>query len=151
MPAEKLGEEKQSRRRRLPVIQRTKVEEPVRTVGERGVAKGRPTPSARRRHEEEDEGNIIERTGGGFANYVQGVREELQKVAWPTPEETRRLTIIVIATLIAAAIILGIISAAFTELFRIGLNAPLILFAVIGVAVVAGFIVFRANSKRSSV
>lgn len=150
MSAEKLGEEKQSRRRRLPVIQRTKVEEPARTVGERGLAKGRPTPSNRRRHEEEEEGNFIERTGGGFAEYVQGVREELQKVSWPTAEETKRLTIIVIATLIAAALILGIISAAFTELFRIGLSAPAILFAVIAVAVAAGFFVFRMNSKRSS-
>jgi len=150
MPAEKLGEEKQSRRRRLPVIQRTKVEEEARPVGERGVAKGRPTPSVRRRQEEEDEGNILERTGGGLSEYVQGVRSELQKVAWPSRQETQRLTIIVVATLIASALILGIISAAFTELFRIGLNAPIILFAVIAVAVVAGFIVFRMNSRRAS-
>jgi preprotein translocase SecE subunit len=150
MSAEKLGEEKQSRRRRLPVIQRSRVEEAARPVGERGVAKGRPTPSTRRRQEDADEGNLIERTSGGVAGYIQGVRAELEKVAWPSAEETRRLTIIVIATLIASALILGIISAAFTELFRIGLNAPAILFAVIAVAVVAGFIVFRVSSKRSS-
>lgn len=150
MPAEKLGEEKESRRRRLPVIQRTKVEEPARTVGERGVAKGRPTPSMRRRQEEEEDGNLIERTTGGLSGYVEGVREELQKVAWPSPEETRRLTIIVVATLIAAALILGIISAAFTELFRIGLNAPAILLAVMAIAIAAGIIISRVN-KRSSV
>ena len=148
MSAEKLGEEKQSRRRRLPVIQRTKVEETSQPVGERGVAKGRPTPSARRRHEAEDEGNLIERTGGGLASYIEGVRDELNKVAWPSREETKRLTIIVMATLIASALILGIISAAFTELFRIGLSQPVILFAVIAVAVVAGFIVIRMNTKR---
>lgn len=148
MSAEKLGEEKQSRRRRLPVIQRAKVEEPARPVGERGVAKGRPTPSMRRRHEE-DEGNLLERTSGGLSGYIEGVRDELDKVAWPSREETRRLTIIVLATLIASALILGIISAAFTELFRIGLNSPIILFVVIAVAVVAGLLVFRANSKRA--
>jgi preprotein translocase SecE subunit len=150
MSAEKLGEEKESRRRRLPVIQRTKVEEPARTVGERGLAKNRPTPSTRRRHEEEDDGNIIERTRGGLSGYVEGVREELQKVAWPSPEETRRLTIIVVATLIAAALILGIISAAFTELFRIGLNAPIVLLGVMAIAIVAGVVISRVN-KRSSV
>ena len=149
MSAEKLGEEKQSRRRRLPVIQPTKVEEAA-PVTERGVAKGRPTPSMRRRHEEEDEGNILERTGGGLSEYIQGVRSELDKVAWPSRDETQRLTIIVLATLIASALILGIISAAFTELFRIGLNAPIILFAVIAVAVVAGFVVFRMNSRRAN-
>ena len=150
MSAEKLGEEKESRRRRLPLIQRTKVEEPAPPVGERGIAKGRPTPSTRRRQEEEDEGNIIERTGGGLSEYIQGVRTELDKVAWPTREETQRLTIIVLATLIASSLVLGIISAAFTELFRIGLNAPIILFAVIAVAVVAGFIVFRMSSRRAN-
>lgn len=148
MSAEKLGEEKQSRRRRLPVIQRTKVEEAA-PVTERGVAKGRPTPSMRRRHEE-DEGNILERTGGGLSSYFEGVRDELEKVAWPTRPETIRLTRIVIATLIAAALILGLISAAFTELFRIGLSAPVILLAVMAVAIVAGIIVSRVN-KRSSV
>ena len=149
MSAEKLGEEKQSRRRRLPVIQRAKVEEPARTVGERGVANGRPTPSMRRR-QEEDEGNLLERRSGGLRGYIEGVRDEMDKVAWPSREDTRRLTIIVLATLIASALILGIISAAFTELFRIGLNAPIILFVVIAVAVIAGLLVFRANSSRAS-
>lgn len=149
MSAEKLGEEKESRRRRLPVIQRAKTEE-VATPVERGVAKGRPTPSARRRQEEEDDGNIIERTSGGLSEYIQGVRTELDKVAWPSREETKRLTIIVLATLITSALILGIISAAFTELFRIGLGEPLILFAVIAAAVIAGFFVFRANGRRAN-
>ncbi len=154
MPAEKIGEEKEGRRRRVPLVQRAKAEAPKPPAPiERGMAapKGRATPSRRRMEDEEDEsGNIVTRTGGGLAEYLDGVRSELKKVAWPTRDELIRLTIIVLATLIASALVLGIISAAFTELFRIGLNAPIILIAVLVVAVGAGFVVYRVNSRRAS-
>lgn len=154
MPAEKVGEEKESRRRRLPLRVRSRVEEaPQPVVTERGMTagKGRATPSRRRQEEEEDAGgNVVTRAGGGLAGYFEGVRSELGKVAWPTREETSRLTIVVLATLIASAIILGLISAAFTELFRIGLSAPAVLFAVMLGAVVAGFIVYRVQRQRAS-
>lgn len=151
MSAEKLGEEKQGRRRRLPLVQRSKVADtPQPTPTQRGLTpKGRATPS-RRHDEDEDEGNVLSRTGGGLSEYLKGVRSELDKVAWPSREDWIRLTIIVTATLIASSIVLGIVSAAFTELFRIGLNAPIILFVVIGVAVAAGLVVFRLNSRRST-
>lgn len=145
MSAEKLGEGKESRRRRLPLIQRSKTEPTPQPV----VGKGRATPS-RRHEDDEDEGNVLTRTGGGLAAYFEGVRSELKKVAWPTREEARRLTIIVLGTLIVSALVLGFISAAFTELFRIGLSQPLILFAVIIGAVVAGFVVYRVNGRRAS-
>lgn len=154
MSAEKLGEEKENRRRRRPLGRKTEVEAaPQPVVTERGVTppKGRATPSRRREEAEEDEGgNVITRTGGGLAEYLEGVRSEINKVAWPTRDEATRLTIIVLATLVAGALILGIISAVFTELFRIGLDSPAILMAVLLVAVVLGFVVYRANSRRSS-
>lgn len=149
MSAEKLGEEKAGRRRRLPLV-RTKTEETPQPTPQRGLStKGRATPS-RRRDEDEDEGNVLTRTGGGLSEYLEGVRSELRKVAWPSREEWTRLTIIVLATLIASSLILGIISAVFTELFRIGLSQPVILFAVIAAAVVGGFIFFRIQSRRAS-
>lgn len=152
--AEKV-EQKESSRRRRPLGRKTEVVEevPQPVVEAKGITapKGRATPSRRRQEEEEeDEGNIVTRTSGGLAEYLEGVQSELQKVAWPTREETTRLTIIVLATLIVSAIILGIISAAFTELFRIGLGQPGILFAVMAVAVAAGFFVYRRNSSRRS-
>ncbi|MFO7320481.1 MAG: preprotein translocase subunit SecE [Chloroflexota bacterium] len=149
MSAEKLREDKEGRRRRIPLV-RNRADGSPRATTERGLStKGRTTPS-RRRDEDEHEGNLLTRTGGGIREYLEGVRSELGKVAWPTREETTRLTIIVLATLLISAIILGIISAVFTELFRIGLNQPVILFAFIAVAVVAGLIVFRVQSRRSS-
>jgi len=89
-------------------------------VEDRGVTvgKGRATPSRRRQDEaEEDSGNVATRTVGGLREYFEGVRSELGKVIWPTREEARRLTIIVLVTLIAASIVLGAISLLFTELF----------------------------------
>jgi preprotein translocase subunit SecE len=155
MPAEKVGEENEGRRRRLTLRSKTQVEEtPQPVVLERGMTagKGRATPSRRRQEEEdEDEGNVITRTGGGLAEYFEGVRSELRKVAWPTREETGRLTVVVLGTLIVSAIVLGLISTIFTELFRIGLNAPAILFAVMIIAVAAGLIVYqRSNNQRSN-
>lgn len=148
MPADKtIGEQDESRRRRRP---RAVVAEPQQ---ERNIVagKGRPTPSRRRQEEEEEQsGNIATRTVGGLREYFEGVRSELQKVAWPTGEETRRLTIIVLATLIAAALILGTISVLFTELFRIGLNQPLVLLGFMAVVVTAGVIFWRVNRRRST-
>jgi preprotein translocase subunit SecE len=149
MPADKtIGEPEEGRgRRRRPAA----VAEPE--PQERGITagKGRPTPSRRRQEEaEEDSGNLATRTVGGIREYFEGVRSELQKVAWPTREETRRLTLIVLATLVTAAIILGTISLSFTELFRIGLNQPLILLGFMFVAVAGGVIFWRTRRGRST-
>lgn len=122
-------------------------------VTERGLtqSKGRPTPSRRRQEEEEErQGNLIQRVAGGLREYFEGVRSELQKVTWPTREETRRLTIIVTLTLIISALILGTISLLFTELFRVGLSNAAILLGFMFLAVAAGLIVYRFNSRRPS-
>lgn len=113
------------------------------------VGKGRATPS-RRDADEEDEkqgGNIVTRTVNGLGEYFQGVRSELRKVAWPTTEDTRRLSIIVLITLIITSIALGAISLAFTELFRFGLGNPLILIVFMVVAVGAGVLISRRSSS----
>lgn len=148
MPADKtIGEQEEGRRRRIrPAAVAEPSEERSVTVG-----KGRPTPSRRRQEEEEDEsGNIAVRTVGGLREYFEGVGSELRKVAWPTREETRRLTIIVLITLLVSALILGAISLIFGELFRIGLNQPLVLIGFMVLAVAAGFIYWRVNRGRST-
>lgn len=113
------------------------------------VGKGRATPS-RREADEEDEkqgGNIATRTVSGLGEYFQGVRSELRKVAWPTTEDTRRLSIIVLITLVLTSLALGAISLAFTELFRFGLGNPLILIVFMVVAVGAGVLISRRSSS----
>jgi preprotein translocase subunit SecE len=149
MPADKtIGEEEAGRRRR---VRATTVAEPEAQDRAITVGKGRPTPSRRRQEEaEEDSGNVATRTVGGLREYFEGVRSELQKVAWPTREETRRLTIIVLITLVAAAIVLGAVSLFFTELFRIGFNQPAILLGFMVVAVAGGVIFWRVNRGRST-
>ncbi len=46
---------------------------------------------------------------GGIVRYFRGVVAEVQKVTWPTPEEARRLTFIVIVVTIFFAALLGMI------------------------------------------
>lgn len=123
-------------------------ETPVRGLTER---KGRATPG-RRTHEIEatqSEGNFFTRRVRGLREYFQGVRSELQKVVWPTREETRRLTTIVLSVTIASAIVLGIISLLFSELFALGLRSPLI-FGVVFVLILGGFVYYlRTNNRRT--
>ncbi|MBL8130297.1 MAG: preprotein translocase subunit SecE [Anaerolineae bacterium] len=115
------------------------------------AGKGRATPSRRAVEEaEEKAGNVVTRTIGGLRGYFEGVGSELRKVTWPSQDDLRRLSIIVIVTLVAAALALGLISFAFTELFRLGLSSPIILIGFMAVAVVVGFVVTRAYGRRTS-
>jgi preprotein translocase subunit SecE len=160
MPADKtVGDEQRTGRRRRPTLTRNRpeeveaVEEAEDEEEERGITagKGRATPSRRRQDEEEEKsGNLLVRGVGGVREYIEGVRTELGKVVWPTREEIRRLTIIVLIALIAASLILGTISFIFTELFRIGLGSPIILIGAMLIAVAGGLIFARINSRRSS-
>lgn len=152
MSADKMieGEEKTGRRRRSNRSEELMEEQEA--AEERGVTagKGRATPSRRRQDDEEESGNLATRTVGGLRGYFEGVRSELEKVVWPTREEWRRLTVIVLITLIASALALGAVSFIFTELFRIGLANPIILIGAMLIAVAGGFIIYRYNSSRTS-
>ncbi len=122
-------------------------------VETRGLSerKGRITPGRRTLEIEEtrSEGNFITRTVRGLREYFEGVRSELQKVVWPTREEARRLTGIVLSVTIAASIVLGIISLVFNEIFALGLRSPAV-FVVIFVLILGGFVYYlRTNSRRT--
>jgi preprotein translocase SecE subunit len=165
MSAEDTLNEKSKRRRGL---RRQAEVEPVESVEEdelddeeddesssRGltVKKGRATPGRRTIEiaETQSEGNFATRTLRSVVEYFQGVTAERKKVVWPTREDVRRLTGIVLVTLIAASIILGTISIIFNELFIVGLTSPAI-FAVLFVVVVAlfGFYLRQANRRSGS-
>jgi preprotein translocase subunit SecE len=157
MSADKTVGDEQKTGRRRALLSRNRPEEIEEVeeddaVEERGVTagKGRATPGRRQQDEEEETGNVATRTVGGFREYLEGVRSELGKVIWPTREEAQRLTIIVLVTLFCAALILGAISLFFTELFRIGLGSPIILIAVMVIAVAGGLIFMQVNSRRKT-
>lgn len=115
------------------------------------VGKGRATPGRRTVEEQEEKqsGNAITRTVTNLREYFDGVRTELQKVTWPTNEDTRRLSIIVLLTLLGSALILGAISFVFTELFRMGLSNPIILIVFMAAAIVVGLYITRITAKNS--
>ncbi len=51
-----------------------------------------------------------------FVAYIREIVAELKKVVWPTREETRRLSTMVIAIAIAVGVLLGAIDLGFTRL-----------------------------------
>ncbi len=112
------------------------------------AGKGRATPGRRVQEDEGKQGNFITRAWRGIREYFAGVNSELRKVAWPTRADTRRLTVIVLVVMIVSAIALGIVSLAFTELFRLGLVSPLVFAIFFAAVAVGGFILYR-RSQRS--
>ncbi|MEP7292680.1 MAG: preprotein translocase subunit SecE [Chloroflexota bacterium] len=149
------GEDQQTGRRRRSLVARNRPVEEIEqedddeVVEERGITpgKGRATPSRRRQEEDEDEGNLATRTVGGLRGYIDGVRSELDKVVWPTREEWRRLTVIVLVTLVVSSLVLGTISLTFTELFRLGLSSPIVLLLTMVIGIVAGLFILRWSHR----
>jgi preprotein translocase subunit SecE len=70
-------------------------------------------------------------------NYFKETRAELRKVHWPSQQEARTLTFVVLAVTIAMAFLLGLLDFAFDRLLNgiVNLN---ILAIVISVLMVAG-------------
>lgn len=115
--------------------------------------KGRATPGRRTQEvvEVKSEGNFVTRPLYALRDYWEGVRSEIQKVAWPTREETRRLTSIVLVVCVIASIVLGTISAIFTWLVGVGLEAPIIVFGGILLLTLAAFAYYlRLSNRRTS-
>ncbi len=110
--------------------------------------KGRATPGRRSQAqiEEAQSGNFITRPLRRITEYFAGVRSEVQKVVWPTREETVRLTRIVLTTTVLSALALGVISLLFTELFSLGLRSPLV-FGVVFVLVLGAFLYYLRRSS----
>jgi preprotein translocase SecE subunit len=113
-------------------------------------AKARPTPS-RRDHEDDDRPKgFFSRLVNTVREYLEGVNSEMKKVVWPTNEDTRQLSTVVLTTLVISSIVLGAIVLFFTELFRIGLAQPGILIGVMVLAGIVGVVYSRTSSQRSS-
>lgn len=58
-------------------------------------------------------------TVDGIRQWARESRNELRKVTWPTPEQTRNLTLVVMAVCVLMAAFLGIIDAVMGSLVRL--------------------------------
>lgn len=114
--------------------------------------KGAATPGRRNRKakkvKNEPQGNTLTRPLHRTVDYFVNVRSELNKVAWPSREDTRRLTILCINVTIASALFLGFLSVILTEFMQIGLNPgnTWMLLAVIVAMVLGGVLMIRRGS-----
>jgi preprotein translocase SecE subunit len=100
--------------------------------------KGRPTPSQRDELAERD-GNILTRSVERFQLYLKETWAELNKVNWPTPDEVRRLTYIVLAVTAITAALLGIVSFFFSVLTqRVADPATATVFGIITILLIVG-------------
>jgi len=84
-----------------------------------------------------------------IVKYFQDTRAELRRVTWPTREETRKLTLIIVAVTLVMAIFLGTLDYIFQ-----GLVAGIIIgsWLQIGVSVIlfaAGAAAFYYNSQEA--
>jgi preprotein translocase SecE subunit len=167
MSAEDTLNEKSRRRRGLRRQAEVEPEDNVEEVDEveeyddeddessgRGLTekKGRATRGRRTQEVEvtQTDGNFITRPIRGMGDYIEGVRAEMQKVVWPTREETRRLTTIVLSVTIVAALVLGAVSFIFNELFVLGLKSPVIFAVLFVIALGVFFYYLRLSNKRGS-
>ncbi len=123
----------------------------------RGITapKGRATPGRRTQEVEEvkAETGIVSSVTSPFRSigeYWEGVRSEMQKVVWPTREETQRLATIVLIVTIISSIVLGVLSLIFSAIIAAGLNSPLIVFGAIFLLAVVAFGFYLRSSNRGS-
>lgn len=112
--------------------------------------KGRPTRGRRQQVEIEakEEGNFVTRRVRGIRDYWEGVRAEIQKVVWPTREETRRLTTIVIIVTVIASLVLGLVSWLFDRIIAAGLQTPALVFGGLFIGAVIVYAVYLRSSNR---
>src|SRR5690349_13839208 len=116
MSAENTADNKEKRRRRRRPAQEEEEESELEVdeaeeeddddeSASRGITagKGRATPGRRTTQEVVETGNAVTRPISSLREYIEGVNAEIRKVAWPTREETRRLTTIVIVVTVAAS------------------------------------------------
>jgi len=166
MSAEDTLNDKSKRRRGVrqqePAVENTDMDDEVMddegedddSSSSRGISerKGRATPSRRALEvvEEAQEGNILTRFVARMRGYIEGVRSETQKVIWPTREEVRRLTVIVLIVMIAGSVVLGLMSLLFNALIAAGLTSPIVFIIMVVVAVIFFGVYLRASNRRTS-
>jgi preprotein translocase subunit SecE len=141
-----------NRRRRRRRARPEDAEESVEITAGQTARKARPTPS-RRERESKSGGNLITRSFRAIGGYLGETRDELQKVTWPSRQDSMRLSGIVLAVTIVFSIGLGILDFLYGELFALGFGGGsnnwlvFVVFAVVVIVVVTlGLRWIRRNS-----
>lgn len=91
---------------------------------------------------------VTPKEDNAVVKYFKETRAELRKVVWPTRDETKNLTIIVVSVTVAMAIFLGLLDYVF-QIVTAGVIAGEYLW--IGLAVIllgAGAAAFYVNSRQ---
>lgn len=139
-----------SRRRKM--LKRGETLPEAATASSTTESKGRPTPSQREEIAVGD-GNFVTNTFERFTLYLKETWSELHKVTWPTNEEVRRMTYIVLITTAITAAILGIVSFIFSSLTqRVADPTTATVFGIltIGMIIVVAFVwLFRERLPGS--
>ena len=144
--------EEQSKRRRKRRDEEEADEIMDADAEERGLteSKGRATPGKRSRRSfaQQSSSGFFARLFRGTRAYFGGVKDELDKVVWPTREELLRLARIVFTVTVVSALALGAISFVYREIFILGLNKDhpeifVVLFGGVG----AGYFYISRRSK----
>jgi preprotein translocase subunit SecE len=80
--------------------------------------------------------------------YLKETRAELRKVVWPTREETKNLTIIVVGVTIAMAIFLGILDYIFQWVTAGVISGNYLMIGAALLLLIAGAAAFYFNSQQ---
>ena len=151
MSTEKEKTRTRTRRSWWPFGARSEAQAPQTQQRGETARKGRVTPGRRNQPVVRESGNRLTRPFLSLGAYIEGVRDELGKVSWPTRAEARRLSTIVLVSTLLAALVLGLITLGYNQLFTLGLSQPLIFLGFFVVVVGLGaFYYIRANRNKSS-
>lgn len=126
-----------NRRRRRRRARKDDADESVEITAGQTARKDRPTPS--RRESNGKSSNLVTRSFRAIGGYLGETRDELQKVTWPSRQDSMRLSGIVLAVTIAFSIGLGILDYLYGELFALGFGESpnsWLAFVVFGVVVI---------------
>jgi preprotein translocase subunit SecE len=80
--------------------------------------------------------------------YLKETRAELRKVVWPTRDETKNLTIIVVGVTVAMAIFLGLLDFIFQRVTAGIIGGDFIFIGVAALLLIAGGAAFYINSQQ---
>jgi uncharacterized membrane protein YjjP (DUF1212 family) len=67
-----------------------------------------------------------------------------------TREDAIRLSVIVIITTVLSSLALGLVAYAFSLLFQVGLDNPMIFLAFFVIVLIAGFVIYRRSNRPAS-
>ena len=78
--------------------------------------------SAKKSAQQPERDDAIQSQFSRFAAYVEDSRKELNKVSWPTVQETRKATLVVLGFVAVMALLLGLVDLGLSNLTQLILS-----------------------------